>query len=737
MTTTRIHEHTTEQSKATETPSAVNRVRQLQSQLQSAFSKTPSHSDTLDTHCLSVLERFLKLTDWAQGPRRIFESLPHADEISTIEAFRSVLLRLGFRSTVEEATPANLRPEFLPCFLKYPDGGLKLAEQIVRDGEVILFDPITSQRSKSQISTIEALAVFPEKLPDSQQQPSVQSTSWTSQLVSRFKPHIQQIFLISFLINLFALTPPIFVMSVYDKAIATKSFDVLLGLTIGISLIIAADFALRQIRVHLQSYFGARLDEQLNETAFRHLLHLSLSHTEDAPIGSQLTRLRQMTSLHEAFTGPLASALFDLPFIALFIIVIALIGGNLVWTPIVLMAVYGLVAAWAIPRTGELIRKSGEARSQLNNLTVEAVSAQRAINDLGAEHIWIRRHRKLSAEAAVSNMKARQVNFLLQTFSQSMVAVAGVSILAIGVGMVIDGNLTGGALIAVMALSWRVLGPIRNLFLSSLTLGQTIQSLQQVNRLVRLPLEREPNGGPSIPRKFKGNISVDKVTFRYAGQREPSLRGISFEAKPGELVCLYGRSGSGTSTMLRVLLGLHQQQAGSIFVDGLELRQLDRGEWRQAIGVGLQSLDLFHGTVAQNIRLARPDASDEDIQQIAARLGIDQFYGGALDMGLETRCTSMARATWPEALLSRINLARAFIKDVPIYLLDEPAATIDHAGERALLSLIEEKRRNSLIIMTTQRPSHMRLADKVIWMEGGAIRDIGPPETIVPKVLAA
>ena len=286
-------------------------------------------------------------------------------------------------------------------------------------------------------------------------------------------------------------------MSVYDKAVGARSFDVLLGLAIGITIVVAADFALRQVRVRLQSYLGARLDEQLNETAFRHLVHLSLSHTEDAPIGSQLTRLRQMTSLHEAFTGPLAGAVFDLPFVLLFIAVIAFIGGPLVWAPLALVGVYAVVAAWALPKTAKLVRNAGDVRAQLNNLTVEAVSSQRAIRDLAAEHIWLRRQRRLSAEAAVANMKARQFNFLVQTFSQSMVAVAGVAILTLGTGMVISGDLSAGALIAVMALSWRVLGPIRNIFLSGLTLGQTMQSVQQIDRLVKMPLEREPNSGPS------------------------------------------------------------------------------------------------------------------------------------------------------------------------------------------------------------------------------------------------
>ncbi len=712
-------------------------VHRLQERVRKAFVAGDSRKATTNDDCLAALERFLELTDWAQGRRRIFEAMPHADSVETVAAFRAVLFRLGFTSKTEPASAENLRPEFLPCFIREENGSVKLAESRTRDGDIVLYDPAEATSSKRKPEEIDGLAIFPEKAEKTETQTGPTAPSWTSEILNVFRPLIRHIFILSFVVNLLALAPPIFVMSVYDKAISTRSFDVLAGLTIGIAFIVAADFALRQLRVRLQAYLGARLDEQLNETAFRHLLHLSLSHTEDAPIGAQLTRLRQMTSLHEVFTGPLASALFDLPFVALFVVVIAMIGGHLVWAPLALVAIYALAAAWAIPKNSHLIRRAGEARSHLNNLTVEAVSCQRAISDLAAEHVWLRRQRKLSAEAAMANLKARQLNFVLQTFSQSMVQIVGVAVLIIGVKMVIDGNLTGGALIAVMALSWRVLGPIRNLFLTGLTLGQTLQSLQQVNRLARMPLEREPNSSPSIPRSFKGHIVADKLTFRYAGQREPSLRGVSFEVRPGQLMCLYGQSGSGASTVLRVLLGLHQQQAGSIFIDGLDLRQLDKGEWRHAIGVALQSLDFFHGTVAQNIRLARPDASDREINAIAEKLGIDRYYGGVLEQGLDTKCSTMARAQWPDPLLARINLARAFIKDAPIYFLDEPGATLDEAGEQALLSILEEKRKTSSIIMTTQRPSHMRLADFVVWMDRGFVRDIGAPDAIVPKVLAA
>ena len=712
-----------------------NHVHALRKRLENAFSPAYQKQRTQNEDCVTVIGRFLEITDWSQGSRRIFESMPHADTMETLAAFRAMLFRLGFKTTTEPAATTKLRKEYLPCFIQTANGRVVLAEKCTDDNILIVFDPRNKRRIEIAADKVTGVAIFPELDAKGDDNAPAQA-KWSARVIQALKPVILQILFVSFIVNLFALAPPLFVMNVYDKAIGTKSLGVLIGLTVGIGIIVVADYALRQLRTKLQSYLGARLDEQVNEAAFRQLLHMELSYTEDAPIGSQLTRLRQMTSLQEAFTGQLASALFDLPFVFLFIAVIAAIGGHMIWLPVGLMVAYVVVAAWATPRTNKLVRAAGDAKAKLNNLTVEAIAAQRAIKDLTAESIWLTKHRRLSAQAAMANMKARQFNTLVQTFSQSMVAVAGVGILAIGTQRVVAGDLSAGALIAVMALVWRVLGPIRNLFLSSLTIGQTIQSIEQIDRLVRMPLEREPNSGPSIPRKFKGSVALENVTFRYPSQREPTLRSVSFQVEPGQLLCLYGSSGSGTSTVLRVLMGLYQQQAGSVYIDGLDLRQLDKGEWRHSLGIALQTLDFFHGTISQNIRLSHPAATDAEIDAVVRHFGVDKYFGSVLNEGVNTRYTTLAQSVWPDALQSRINLCRTFVRNAPLYLLDEPAITLDDAGEKALLSMIEERKKNSAIIMTTQRPSHMRAADQVVWMERGAVCDVGPPETVVPKLLA-
>ena len=682
-----------------------------------------------------ALIRFLKSTGSVQDGRRIFEAMPHLDCVDNIPALQSVLYRLQFKTTVEPCTEYRLRSEYLPCFLQTQDNELKVIEKIDRQGMVSCFCP----RSKAveQISKYDLCGtlIFPEKI-EANSTASNTKSQWSKRTFRAFWPVIQKTFILSFAINLLAMCAPLFVMTVYDKAIGAGTVDVLAGLFVGIAMIISAEFLLRLVRSRIQAYLGARLDNQINVNAFQQIIHLPLQFILDAPLGSQLTRLKQITSVRDAFTGMLANAVFDLPFLVLFLTAIALVGGPVVIAPFSLIVLYIITAAWTIPLTKARIRKSGEKRTLLANLVVEAVSAKRAIQELNAEEIWLQRHRKLSAESAMANLSTRQLNIFVQTISQALLTVAGVLTLAIGVNMVLAETLSAGALIAVMALTWRVLNPIRNLLLSSLTLSQTMQSLEQIDRLHQLPVEREPNANPSISRSFHGKITFDRVSFRYPSQKEPALRAVSFSIEPGTMLCICGGSGSGKATVLRTLLGLFQQQAGSIFVDGLDLRQLDHGEWRQSLGVALDDSDFFYGTIAQNLRLAHPTATDKDIEEIAEKFGLDQYYGATLDRGIDTKLSASTLATWPDALKKRLSLCRAFIRNAPIHLLHNPAGSLDAGGEKSLLAMLQERKGNSTIIMTTHRPSHMWLADQVMWMEQGSVKAIGKPNAIVPHFFA-
>ncbi len=225
-----------------------NHVHVLRSKIESAFSPAYQRQRTQNEDCVTVIGRFLEITDWSQGSRRIFESMPHADTMETLAAFRSMLFRLGFKTTTEVATTTKLRKEYLPCFIQTANGRVILAEKCNDENMLVIFDPRNKRRIEIAAEKVTGIAIFPElDSKDSDTAASTQ-TKWSARVIQALRPVIFQILLVSFIVNLFALAPPLFVMNVYDKAIGTKSLSVLIGLTVGIGIIIAADYALRQLR---------------------------------------------------------------------------------------------------------------------------------------------------------------------------------------------------------------------------------------------------------------------------------------------------------------------------------------------------------------------------------------------------------------------------------------------------------------------------------------------------------
>ncbi len=687
-----------------------------------------------NSDAIAAIQYFLDSIGWADDQRRFFEALPHVDPIETIAGLRQVLFRLGFSTTVEPVVSTNIRDEYLPCFIKTAQNEFLIARDAPREGIVNVYDPSANKLIEMESETLSGIAIFPERADAKISTTQVTVANWTRSAFQAFFPSIKKIFLLSFAINIFSLLLPLYVMTVYDKAIGAKSTEVLTGLTIGILLIAAADYGLRNVRVRLKSYLGARIDNQSSEAAFRKLVFFPLSMIEDAPIGSQLTRLRQMGAVRDAFTGALSSAVFDLPFVVLFLVAMAVIGGYLALIPLLLIILCTLMAVWAIPRSRRLLDKAGDAKRSLQNISMEIISARDAIRHLHCEEMWIERYRRLSAEAACNGLKMRKFNLFLQTTVQVLVTFSGAVILMLGALMIIENTLSVGALIALMAFTWRILNPIRSMFLASMTLGLTLQGLRQIDRLMAAKPERQFGNASSLSRQYSGDITFDRLSFRYPLRSEPTLFGVSFAIKKGELVSICGPSGAGKSTIQKLLLGLHTQQAGSILIDGSDLRQLDLGHWRQSVSVMAEFTDFFYGTISQNIRLAFPSATNGEIDDVVRRFGVDAYFGNILRDGLETRITEANISSWPDALLRRLAMCRTFVCRQPICILDNPAANLDAEGEKALLAELEKRRGTATTIMATHRPSHMQLSDKILVIKQGMVAAFGPPNEVFSKL---
>lgn len=683
----------------------------------------------------ACLRPLLTAVGWRGEARHLFEALPHFDEIETVDDLRAVLARLNYNTLPKKLGLHELNEDFLPCLFTRSDGDvlviLKRTDEGVHvfDAQALEYRVIDADRHPGQAYLLAEIDI-----QDDQKQ--VLERGWMSVLVYRFRRLFVTLLTMTFVINLFALSIPLFVMNVYDKVIGTRAQDVLGYFLAGILIVILADLALRAIRGRALAYLGSRCSALLSAAAFQQILHLPIAMTERAPVGSQLARIKQFEGIREIFSGTIASALLDLPFMLVFLGVIIVIGGAVAWVPVALIVMFGIMAVITIPLTRRCITACGEAGANMQNFLIETATKHRTIREANAVHIWLDRYRVLSSNLVTLQARAQLLGNVVQTLAQSLVMISGVATLAIGTLMVMAEQMTMGALIAVMALVWRVLSPIQALFLSLNRFSQVVRSFSQINQLMRLQPERQPGQLPSFYRKFKGDLGLARVSFRYTQKSEPALLGLTLEIPAGQVVAVTGSSGSGKSTLLKVIAGLYTPQAGAVNIDGLDLRQLNVGELRNAVGYVPQHATFFYGTVDQNIRLAHPSASDRDIAIAGGAAGMKQF-AQTLPEGRETRLDSSFQRRMPDGLKQRLILARAYVKNAAIYLLDEPANNLDSAGDQALMKKINALRGKSTVVMVTHRPSHMRIADRVVYMERGIIVHDGKPEQVLPLILNA
>jgi ATP-binding cassette subfamily C protein/ATP-binding cassette subfamily C protein LapB len=357
----------------------------------------------------------------------------------------------------------------------------------------------------------------------------------------------------------------------------------------------------------------------------------------------------------------------------------------------------------------------------------------RAVKLDAGEKIFMNRYREMAARAAVGGFDNGMYTILVGLLGNILIVSAGMVTIAVGVLGVIDGNMTMGNLIAAMMLVWRVLSPLQTV----ITLIQRIEtvrsSIRQIDGLMSLKPERDPRAMAAPLRNIKGRVEFSRVSLRYNNEADPALVGVSFEVLPGEVVAVTGRNGSGKSTVLKLLLGLYSAQAGSIRIDNTDLRQIDPLEMRHAIAYVPQVCNLFFGTIAQNLRLANPVATDADIRWACEMADLwDEVM--AQPRGLETRVGDTSSDHLPASFVQKLSLARAYLKRSPLMLFDEPVNGLDFDGDRTFMQAVEHFRGQSTIMMVTHRPSHLKIADRILVFEAGYLRLGGPADEVRARI---
>ena len=531
------------------------------------------------------------------------------------------------------------------------------------------------------------------------------------------------------MINLFGLASSLFSMTVYDRVVPNNATASLIGLTIGLAIIVVFDFMLRTLRAYFVDIAGANIDRTVGGVAFGRLLALRLDLRRGSA-GVLSGVMRELETLREFFASATLTALVDVPFIVLMLLVIALIGGWVVLVPLLtvpLVVITGLLTYPALDRLSSRTLGEGLAKQAV---LVETLGAIETVKVTGAGPLLRRRWLDAIDRHADGTLRQRLVGAIGVNVATSAQTIAYAGVLVVGVQMIASHALTTGGLIACSLLAGRAVAPLGQIaqLLSRLTAMRT--AYRQLDGLMVRPLEG-PAGTPLRPAVLKGALEFRNVSFRYPGAPERALSEVSFGIAPGERVAMLGRVGSGKSTIARLALGLYQPEDGLVLVDGTDLRQLDLTQLRGRIGAALQESVLLTGTVRENIALGRA-LDDDELIRLARLSGAHDFLGrmaDSYDRVLTDRGESLSGGQ-----RQAIALARALAGDPPLLIFDEPTSAMDSQTEATLIDRLEEAVAGRTLLVITHRPSLLRLVDRIILVDGGRIAADGPRDEMIRRM---
>jgi ATP-binding cassette subfamily B protein len=692
--------------------------------------ETVSSNFKLETDLSSCLTLLLKLTNSKANARDVAESLPYFTESLDLPGFHNAMAQMGYKVVKVHCALGELDPRSLPCLFLPDDGfgfiamgriGKQIRKGISEHGEVDL------ESNLGMLGQAFFYELTDAKVPEHR--------SWVYTVMQRFSPLIGQATISALVTGLVVMTGPLFMMVVYSNIIPSGATDTLFYLAIGSTISLGSAFFFMRQRARILSYIAGRIEYLFGTTILQQVFKMSPAYTERASVGSQTSRLQSFEVIRDLFIGPLASTLLESPATLILLIALSIINPVALLIFAIMTGVYCLLYwLFLVPNRDHIIAVN-KATYKRNEFLIEMISKMRSVRECGAEVLWLDRFREISANATMASFKAEKLSSLLVGISYFVMMLSALLIVAVTVPFVFTEAVTSGALIASMMLMWRVLTPLQTIFTSMSRIERVHASTTQIDSLMKIQGESQSSATSLVARGLEGSVEFSRVSFRYSMNVDPALVGVEFKLAPGEMVAISGPNGGGKSTLLKLLLGMYQPQAGSILIDNVDIRQLDPIELRRMIGYAPQDIQLFRATIAQNLRLARPDATDNELYQALDMAGaLEETL--VLPKGLEYRVGDNTNQL-AASLKQKISLARAYLTRSPIMLFDEPGSSLDELGDRKFMETMQALKGKSTIIFISHRPSHILLADTLLVFDKGYLRAAGPPTELLKRPAAA
>ncbi len=530
------------------------------------------------------------------------------------------------------------------------------------------------------------------------------------------------------LINIFVIFVPLFTMNVYDRVLPNKAIDTLWVLLSGIVFVLIFDFILKLIRAYFIEQAGKRADIRMSSKIFDQLLNIKLD-SKPSSTGMFVSRLQSFESVREFFTTATVTAFVDLPFVFLFVFIIFYVGGPIGYISLGTMLIAILFSFFMQRPIKKNILNSAKEDQIKQTVLTETVTGLEIIKSVRAQNRMRTHWEKSISQTSYYGNKTHYLSQIVTYFVGFISQLSGVLIVAGGVILASEGDMTMGAIIAAMMLNSRVIGPVSQIAGMIIRLDRTLLSLNNIDEIMKMPVERVQNQNYLSRPNLDGNIVFKDVDFSYKEQKFDVLKNINLTIKKGEKVGIIGKIGSGKSTLAKLLLNLYEPSKGSVLVDSTDIRQIDPVDLRRSIGYVPQEPFLFMGSIKDNITIGEQYATDEQILKASKISGVHDFLGkheSGYDLIVGERGEGLSGGE-----RQSVTLARAILSNPNILVLDEPTNMMDELSENTFKKNLSTIVKDKTVIIVTHKPSLLSIVDRLIVVEDGKIVADGPKEKII------
>ena len=553
--------------------------------------------------------------------------------------------------------------------------------------------------------------------------------SWFIPSLVKYRKLFSEVLIASFFLQLFALVTPLFFQVVMDKVLVHRGFTTLDVLALGFFVVVVFEAFLGGFRNYLFSHTTNRVDVELGSRLFNHLLALPLAYFESRQVGQNVARVRELDTIRNFITGTALTLVIDLFFVFVFLAVMWYYSPTLTWIVLATVPFYVILSLFITPILRHRLNDKFKHGAANTAFLTESITGIGTVKSLSVEPQMRRKLEDHLSSYVHASFRSQNLSNVANQIAGLINKLMTLGIIWWGAHLVIAGGITVGQLIAFNMLAGRVSGPILKLVQLWQEFQQAGISIQRLGDILNTP--REPGFNPNRSRlpSLQGAVSLDHVLFRYRADGPRVLEDLNLQVKPGEVIGIVGRSGSGKSTVTKLIQRLYVPEAGRVLIDGVDLAMVDTAWLRRQIGVVLQENFLFNRSVRENIALVDPSIAMERVVAAAKMAGAHDFIV-ELPEGYDTLVGEQG-SNLSGGQRQRLAIARALITNPRILIFDEATSALDYESERLIQDNMARICQGRTVFIIAHRLTTVRQCNRIIVMDKGGIVEQGNHDQLI------